>query len=157
MKRKNLVKIHVSATFMAVVVISTFFISSLIAEIKGDETFIKTVKTAIFFSLPLLIVTMPTLAITGKQLAAHSKNQKVLQKQKRMKWIMMNGMLLILLASYLYYQSNFQTINDTFLYFQIMEFVLGISNLFLIGLNMKAGFQLSNSLKIRKNKIQNII
>ncbi|MBT30934.1 MAG: hypothetical protein CMO01_14845 [Thalassobius sp.] len=147
MKRKNLVKIHLLATTIAVITILTFFTSSVFAELNGDETIFKTVKTSIFYALPLLLIAMPTLGISGNKLAGKSTNQEVLKKQKRMKLIVFNGIVLISLASFLYYQANFKAIDAVFLYAQLAEFAFGIGNLVLIGLNIKSGLVLSGRLK----------
>jgi membrane protein CcdC involved in cytochrome C biogenesis len=146
MKRSTLLKIHLIATGIAVATILTFFISSLVAEIRGDESFIKSVKAFIIYALPLMIVSMPTLAITGKKLAGQSKNRLVLVKKGRMKWIMVNGMILISLAVFLYYRSHFQVIDRIFLGAQLGEFLFGITNLTLIILNARTGKQLSGKL-----------
>lgn len=143
MGRKTLLKIHFIATAIAAITIFTFFTSSLIAEIKGDESFIKSVKSFIIYALPILIVSMPTLAITGNKLAGHSKNRLVLIKKNRMKLVMVNGMILISLAIFLFYRSHFQEIDGVFLTFQIAEFFFGMVNLTLIGLNARNGMQLT--------------
>ena len=147
MKRKSIVKLHITATVIAVLTISTFFISSLRAEIIGDNLLIKTVKTGILYALPLLLLVMPTLAITGNKLAGKSKHPSILKKLRRMKFVMINGFILIGLAVFLYYLANYQSIDDTFLYVQIAEFIFGLSNLSLIGMNIKTGLQLSGKLK----------
>lgn len=143
MKRKTLVKIHIAATMIAALTIATFFISSLIAEIQGDEILIKAVKTGIFYSLPILFLAMPTLAISGNKLANHSRHPDVLQKQRRMKFIIINGMLLITLAVFLYYRANYHAIDNSFLIAQLAEFAFGFSNLVLISMNIKTGLKLS--------------
>lgn len=151
MKRKSLVRVHVTATVLAMLTISVFFTSSLVAELSGDLNLIKTVKQGILYALPILIITMPTLAITGKKLAGGSKNPKVIEKKRRMKFIMINGIVLISLAVFLYYQSHFRVINKTFLIAQVTEFVFGLGNLTLIGLNVRAGLILSGKLKPKKS------
>ena len=60
---------------------------------------------------------------------------------------MVNGIILISLAVFLYYRANYISIDNTFLYAQITEFIFGLSNLTLIGLNIKSGLQLSGKLK----------
>lgn len=147
MKRKTLVKIHVAATIIATLTIATFFISSLTAEINGDVILIRKVKEAIFYSLPVLLVVMPALGITGNKLACKSKSPLILAKQRRMKFAFVNGVMLISLACFLYYRSHYQTIDITFLGFQFAEFALGLTNLTLIGLNIKSGLKLSGKLK----------
>jgi hypothetical protein len=149
MKRKTVVKAHIIGAIIAVITIATFFTFSLIAEINGDEAFIKQVKKGILFSLPLLLVAMPMLNITGNKLAAKSQNPIVLAKRRRMKFVLVNGITLISLACFLYYRSHYQAIDGFFLTAQIAEFALGLTNLTLIGMNIKSGFQLSGRLKKR--------
>ncbi len=150
MKRKTVVTVHLIATFVATLTISLFFTTSLIAEIKGEETFIKSVKAFILYALPIMILAMPALKITGDKLAGKSKNPTVLAKAKRMKFVVINGVGLISLAVFLYYRSHYQTIDNVFLIAQIVEFGLGITNLTLIILNAKNGMQLSGRLKAKK-------
>lgn len=147
MKRKTLVTIHIIATFIAAITIASFFLSSLAAEIKGSEAAIRKAKEAILFSLPILLLAMPALGATGNMLAGKSQNPLVLTKRKRMKFVFVNGLLLISLACFLYYRSHYQTIDGVFLAAQGTEFALGLTNLILIGLNVKSGFQLSGRLK----------
>ena len=147
MKRKNLVRIHIIATIIAAITIASFFISSLAAEINGSETAIREVKEGILYSLPVLLIAMPALGATGNILAGKSQNPIVLAKKRRMKFVFVNGLTLISLACFLYYRSHYQTIDGVFLAAQIAEFVLGLTNLTLIGLNIKSGFQLSGRLK----------
>lgn len=143
MKRKTLVIIHITATIKAACTIALFFLSSLIAELMSDEEIIRTVKASIFYSLPVLFFSMPTLAISGRKLAGHSQHPDILKKMARMKLMVFNGIILIALASFLYYYSNYYAIDSTFLYAQIVELILGFTNLLLIGLNIQDGLKLS--------------
>lgn len=93
---------------------------------------------------------MATLAISGNKLAGHFENPKIVVKQNRMKLVMLNGIMLICLAIFLFYRANFQTIDNVFLYVQIVELTLGFANLVLICLNIKSGLQLSGKLKLDK-------
>ena len=153
MKRKTLVTIHLTAAIVATLTISTFFVSSVVAEINGTEALIKKVKQVIFLALPILLIVMPALGITGNKLAGKSKNPVILSKQRRMKFIVMNGIILISLACFLYYRSLYETIDDVFLIFQFLEFSFGLLNLTLIGMNIKSGLQLSGRWK-QRNIIQ---
>lgn len=143
MKRKSLVRIHIAVTIVAALAISTFFTISLIAEISGDTTFIKQVKQFIVYALPVMIIVMPALNISGNKLVGNSQNTTVLVKRRRMKWVMINGIGLIFLAIFLYYRSHYQSIDGVFLAAQMAEFICGLTNLTLIALNAKSGFKLS--------------
>lgn len=147
MKRSQLLFFHILSTIIALLTIGSFFSFSLFAEIKGSQHFISQVKRVIFYCLPILVITMPSLAISGKRLAGNSKNLLVLSKLKRMKWIAMNGVVLVSIAIYLYYLSNFGEISQTFWIFQTVEIVFGGFNLILIGLNIKSGLVLSKKKK----------
>lgn len=150
MKRKTLVNIHIAATLIAILTMGSFFVSSLWAEMNGDETVIRKVKEVIVFSLPVLLVAMPTLGISGNKLAGKSQHPTIIAKQKRMKFVFVNGLALITSACFLYYRSHYQTIDGIFLGAQLVEFGLGLTNLILIGLNIKSGLQLSG--RAKKNK-----
>lgn len=143
MKRTKIVKVHLTATIIAVLTIINFFGFSLFAEILGQDLFIQQVKTGILYCLPILIVVMPILAISGNKLAGSSRNPLIINKMKRMKFIALNGLILILLAIYLYYHATFKTIDSTFLYVQIVELLFGAVNLGLIAMNINAGLKLS--------------
>jgi len=143
MKRLKIIRVHIVATIIAVLTISSFFTISLIAEINGNHLFIKQVKTGILYCLPIMIIAMPILMLTGKKLAGSSKSPIIIKKMKRMKLITFNGMILISLAIYLYYQAVYIAIDSTFLYVQIAELCMGALNLTLISSNIKLGMKLS--------------
>lgn len=150
MIRKTIVTVHLIATIVAVLTITTFFSISLFAEIKGDEEVIKRVKAFILYALPVMILAMPALKITGDKLAGKSKSPLIVAKAKRMKFVMVNGVMLISLAIFLYYRSHYQEIDSIFLVAQIAEFGFGLFNLSLIFMNARAGMQLSGKLKHTK-------
>lgn len=149
MKRSKIVGVHITATIIATITISSFFSFSLIAELIGNALFIKQVKTGILYCLPILIIAMPMLALSGKKLARNSKNPIVADKMKRMKLIALNGVVLISLAIYLYYHAIYKIVDRTFLYVQIVELLIGALNLGLISMNISSGLKLSG--RRRKN------
>ena len=147
MKRKSLVTIHIVATTIAAITIATFFFSSLVAEINGEEAFIRTVKERILIALPVLLVAMPALGITGNKLAGKSQNAVVLAKKRRMRLVFANGLTLVFLACFLYYRSHYLSLDSIFMVAQFAEFGFGLANLVLIVLNIRNGFQLSARFK----------
>jgi hypothetical protein len=151
MRRKTVVRIHIVATIIAVAAISCFFISSLVAEITRNEVYIRSVKRVILYLVPILLIVMPALRISGTKLCGKSQNPTILAKAKRMKFIFINGVCLIALACFLYYRSHYQSIDNIFIGAQLAEFLFGLTNLILIGLNIKSGFQLSGRLKKSKS------
>lgn len=151
MKRSSIVTAHLVATAIAVITISTFFSFSLIAEFRGEDLFIKQVKTLILYCLPILLIAMPMLVLSGKKLAGNSKSPLIIRKMRRMKFIAINGVMLISLAIFLFYYSNYKTIDSTFMCFQILELLIGALNLVLIGMNIYDGLKLSGRLKRQHN------
>ncbi|MGB0882966.1 MAG: hypothetical protein ACPGSO_08420 [Vicingaceae bacterium] len=143
MKRVKIIRIHIVATIVAILTIGSFFSFSLIAEIIGDDLFIKEVKTGILYCLPIMIITMPTLMISGKKLGGKSKSPIVLKKMNRMNFVSLNGVVLISLVIYLYYHATYKTIDNTFLFIQIAELCFGAANLSLIASNIYLGMKLS--------------
>jgi hypothetical protein len=139
-------KIHLAATLVAVLTIVSFFFSSLLAELSGELTLIKSVKAGILYTLPLLLLAMFTLKTTGDWLAGRSTAPAVLAKKKRMKLAALNGGVLVSLAIFLYYHSHFHPIGPAFWVAQGAELLLGLVNLMLIALNTRSGFQLSGRL-----------
>lgn len=152
MNSNKTIKAHIIATVIAIMTIAIFFASSLIAEIIGHDHTIQRVKKGILYGLPILIVSMPILGLTGKKLAGKRRDPKLLIKMLRMKFIAMNGAILILLAIFLYYRATYEGIDHIFLIVQIIELTIGAINLVLIASNIRSGLQLT---KARSNRTIN--
>jgi hypothetical protein len=143
MNRKVIVTTHLIAAIVAFLTIVSFFISSLVAEFSGDEALIVEVKRIIFYCLPLLFVVMPLLGISGNKLAGKSANPIIKRKMKRIKFILLNGLILTGLAIYLYVMANAGEIDGTFYALQVVELLAGATNLILLVLMFRDGFRLS--------------
>jgi len=150
MKRKRIIRIHILASIAALLLICTFFTASLLAELDSDIYVIRNVKRGILYAIPLLLVTMPVLGISGLKLAGNSRHSLVLLKKRRMKFIALNGGILIFLAIFLFYWSHYHKIDGIYLICQIIELLLGAVNLSLIGMNIKDGWTLSGKKKLKK-------
>ena len=142
MKRKLVVKIHLISTVIAGLTISSFFTATIISEVINDTLLIMAVKEKIFYALPVLLISMPSVGVSGIKLTGQYKSPVHVAKLKRMKMIAFNGILLILLATYLYISSRDGVLGQLFWVAQILELTLGATNLFLITRNIKAGFVL---------------
>ena len=133
---------HIAGSIAAILIIGFFITSSLIAELYQDTDFVLLVKKRIFYSIPILLVVMPLVGITGNNLAGNSKNPLILEKKMRMKFNF-NGVILITIASFLYYWAKNQEFGYTFSIIQIMELLLGFGNLVLLVKNFKVGKKLT--------------
>ena len=142
MKRRSIVRVHATAGIMALCLIATFFVSSLISELSGNFGWIVLVKRTVFYCMWAMLVLVPSAALTGMKLAGKSQNPIVAGKRRRMRWIAPNGLLLLTLASYLYYKANLGEIDHRFMIAQLLEFAVGFTNISLLGLMIRDGFRL---------------
>lgn len=120
---------------------------SLSVELLGDLGAIKTVKRAIISTLPVLLLVMPAMAISGNKLVGNNKSSVLLAKQKRMKFVMVHGLMLTSLAIYLFYQSHYGELDKHYHMAQFIEMGLGCTNLILMLLNFGDGRKLSGNQK----------
>ncbi len=137
--------IHRTAAIAATLCIAVFFSTTLMVELLGSQDSIATVKSLIVF--PGLFILVPALAITGGtgfSLAGERKGGLINSKRKRMPFIGLNG-LVILLPSTIYLDrlaaaGSFET---TFYAVQGLELGAGAINLMLMSLNIRDGLKLS--------------
>jgi hypothetical protein len=144
--------IHLTAATIATLCIGTFFICSIMVELLGNQASITMIKSLIVS--PGLFILVPAIAITGATgfaLAAQRKGGLIDKKKKRMPFIGVNG-ILILLPSALYLDrlaanGSFDT---SFYLVQGLELIAGGTNLFLMTLNIRDGLKLSGRLRRAK-------
>jgi len=149
MKRKNLIKIHVIGTIIGGFTLLSFFTSTLVSELLHDYNLIRNIKKLILWLLPLIIITMPSIALSGVRLAGKSKSPIFTKKLNRMKIIAFNGIFLVLLALYLFIKSRKGEFDTFFWTAQILELLSGATNITLIILNIKLGFVLKGRFRKR--------
>lgn len=141
---KKLIQTQRIAEFLAIITISSFFTSSLYAEITQNPEIILTVKTYIVYAIPLMLIFMPTIGITGKKIEKLINLPIIKRKNKRMKFMALNGTVLIILAFVLYFKAKNGKIDSTFLTLQIIEFCFGFTNISMLFLMLKDGSKLKN-------------
>ncbi|MEY8837613.1 hypothetical protein AB9K41_01095, partial [Cribrihabitans sp. XS_ASV171] len=86
--------LHAAAGALALLTISTFWVSTVLAQLLGTHATITTVKTAILYGLAVLVPAMATVGATGTGLARGWRGTKITAKQRRMKIIAANGLLI---------------------------------------------------------------
>mgnify|MGYP003109623425 CR=1 FL=1 len=151
--RQNLIKLHAASATIALLLISTFFLSSLVSEIIGDKALIITVKTYIFYAIWILLPTMAIAGITGNKLAPNAKSGVIGMKKKRMPFIAANGVLILIPAAiFLKNTAVSGTLDTTFYTVQIIELFAGFINISLMTLNLKDGLSLSKNRKAKLKK-----
>ena len=137
-------KIHVAVSLIATLCIASFFTSTLIAELFGSEDQIAMIKSLIL--MPGLLILIPAMAAIGGTGFALSKKRKdplVDSKKKRMPFIAANGILVLIpCAIFLEQWASAGAFDTKFYIVQSIELLAGITNLSLMGLNIRDGLRL---------------
>lgn len=137
--------IHRLAAVTATLCIVTFFLSTLSIELFGSEASIAQVKSLIV--MPGLFILIPTIAIAGGTGFSMSKNRKgkiVENKKKRMPFVAMNGLLILLpSAIFLDQWASAGSFDTQFYIVQSLELIAGAANIILMTLNIRDGRKLA--------------
>lgn len=151
--RTTLVRIHALAGFFAMLTIATFWVSTLISELFLSVPTVIWVKQSIVWGLLLLI---PLLMITGGSGFSLGRNvihQLLAQKKRRMPFIVLNGLLVLIpSAIYLSWKAQAGLFDAWFYSVQVLELIAGGTNLLLMGLNARDGMNLHKPIKHNHNR-----
>jgi hypothetical protein len=136
-------KLHAFTGAVALLCIGIFWVSTAVSELFLGHASVAAVKNAILTAMWLLI---PALAVTGASGFALGKGRggRLLQaKQRRMKAIAANGLLVLLPSAYaLAALANAGRFDGLFYGIQALELAAGAVNISLIALNMRDGLRL---------------
>ncbi|MDX8462236.1 ferredoxin--NADP reductase [Mesorhizobium humile] len=136
--------VHPVAGLIAVLTIATFWLSTALSELFGSEAAVVAVKTAVPWGLFILI---PALAATGGSGFAWSKGQRqglVGTKLKRMPFIAVNGIVVLIPAAlFLASKARVGEFDTTFYIVQALELIAGATNITLLGLAIRDGMKLT--------------
>lgn len=146
--------IHPVAGALAMLTITTFWVSTTLSELFASHAIVTAVKTAIPWGFLLLIPALVAAGGSGFVLAkGRPRAGLVGAKIKRMPLIAANG-ILILIPSALFLASKAKAAEfDTAFYaVQALEVIAGVVNLVLLGLNMRDGLKMKGRLRRRPVK-----
>jgi len=136
--------LHPLAGAIALVLIATFWIATVLSETLGATETVVIVKTTIPWGLLLLV---PALALAGRSgfsLARHRPCGLSAVKRKRMPVIAANGLLVLVPASlFLAVKAHAGQFDMAFYTVQAVELVAGAVNIALLGMNMRDGLRMS--------------
>lgn len=137
--------IHAAAATTVILVIATFWVSTVASELLFDQTAIAAVKRVIaIYGLAILVPALALTGATGFALARARKGALVAGKTKRMPFIALNGMLVLVPAAlYLYYKSGAGEFDTLFHAVQAIELGAGLTQLVLMSLNFRDGLRLA--------------
>jgi len=140
--------IHPVAGAMALLTISTFWLSTLLAELFGSEAFVISVKTTIPWGFFVLIPALMTAGGTGFVLSKGDSAGVIGAKLKRMPFIAVNGLLVLITAAlFLASKARAGEFDTAFYGVQALELLAGATNISLLGLNMRDGLRLKGRLR----------
>jgi hypothetical protein len=144
--------IHGIAGTTAMLIITSFWISTLVSEIFLDYAAVAAVKHAIVYGLFLLV---PFMAATGGSGFALGKTRKgclLDQKKKRMAIIGTNGLLVMIPAAiFLNGKAAAGEFDALFYAVQGVELIVGVVQLTLMSMNFRDGLKLAGKLRPRAN------
>lgn len=134
-------RVHAVAGVLALTLIGSFFIASVVVEVFGDHTAVKSVKTAIAFALLALVPCMAITGGTGRSLSASRLRAPLIRrKQRRMAVAAAIGLLVLVPCAVtlqaLAADGDFGT---AFAVVQAVELIGGAVNITLLSLNVRDG------------------
>ncbi len=140
--------IHRIAGLLATGTIATFLTATLVAWLSGSHTTIALIAHRIV--VPGLFILIPALATTGGSgfwLSQSRTGRLVSVKIRRMRLIALNGVLILvptaLFLNHLTHTGSFSTL---FMIIQVGEWLAGIVNMTLMGLNIRDGLRMQGRL-----------
>ncbi|MFD2233564.1 hypothetical protein [Phaeospirillum tilakii] len=138
-------RLHPIAGGLALGLIALFLTATVLVELAGDAPAIATVKSAILWAIPLLVVAMATAGATGRALARPNPAASA-AKLARMKLIGANGLLVLIPAAwFLAGKAQAGQFDTAFALVQTLELATGGINLLLLSRNLRAGLIRSES------------
>ncbi|NVO17502.1 MAG: hypothetical protein HXX10_26035 [Rhodoplanes sp.] len=139
--------VHGIAGTTAFVTILAFWTSTVVSELLADAATVAAVKLTIAWGLLLLVPALAVTGLTGFRLAGGSAAPLVAGKKRRMPVIAANGILVLVpCALTLAVLSARGDYGPTFQAVQTLELIAGLTNLVLIGKNIRDGLTLAGRL-----------
>lgn len=134
---------HPTAGALALLTISTFWLSTALSELFGAEATVIAVKTAIPWGFLILIPALMAAGSSGFALAKGRRGGVVSAKIKRMPLIAANGLLVLIpCAFFLATKARAGEFDSAFYAVQALELLAGAANITLLGLNMRDGLRM---------------
>ncbi|MXP10231.1 hypothetical protein [Pseudoblastomonas halimionae] len=135
--------IHPLAGALALFLIASFWLSTVVVELVGTPEQVASLKMAIPWFFLLLVPAMVAAGGSGQRLAAGWRNPRVDAKRKRMVVIACNGVLVLMpSAIFLALKAGEGAFDRSFYVVQTIELIAGAVNIVLLGLNMRDGLRM---------------
>lgn len=140
-------KLHPIAGITATVMISIFWLATVIVELIGSRPAIAAVKEAIPWGFFILIPALILTGFSGFRVAGKGATPEIGRKKLRMPFIAANGIVILVPAAlYLASCAVHGSFGQSFYIVQAIELTAGAVNLTLMGLNIRDGLRLAGKL-----------
>jgi hypothetical protein len=144
--KENIVKSrsHAIVGLVSFAFIASFWTSTLVSELFLSQHAVASVKQAIVYAFAIFIPFIIATGATGFAMGGKSTNPRVAAKRRRMPFVALNGVLVMVPAAlFLNAKAGAGEFDAWFYAIQVLELVAGAVNLSLIGLNIRDGIQLT--------------
>ena len=136
--------IHAVAGVLAFLFIATFWTSTVVSELFLDHSAVTSVKVAITYAFIAFVPCMAITGATGFAMGGKSTFPILVAKRRRMPIIGANGLLVLIPAAiFLSIKAQAGEFDTVFYAVQVLELLAGATNLFLMGLNIRDGREMS--------------
>jgi hypothetical protein len=135
--------IHPLAGGVALITITTFWLSTIFTELFASQATVIAVKTAIPWGFLLLIPALAATGASGFTLAKGRRAELINAKMKRMPLIAANGILVLIpSALFLASKAKIAEFDAIFYIVQALEIIAGATNIQLLSLNILDGLRM---------------
>jgi hypothetical protein len=149
-------RLHGIMGFLAMVIISLFFVSTVTVELMRNEQAVASVKQMIVYGLFILVPAMMLTGISGKAIVGTRQGRLIKTKMKRMIVVAANGILILIPCAIILNKLAISgTFNAAFYMIQGVELLAGAVNIVLMGMNIRDGLLLTGRIKKRRRMISN--
>ena len=137
--------VHAIAGTLALAIVTTFWIGTVVSELWLDIPQVVAVKTAIVWpGLPLMVLAMAATGGSGFALGRGRQGRLIDAKQRRMRVLGANGLLVMVpCALFLRAQALDGQFDTTFYAVQMLELATGALQWTLLAANLRDGLRLS--------------
>lgn len=140
-------KLHAIFGTVALLCITTFWLSTVVSELFMDQASVAAVKNAVLSGMWLLIPSMAVTGGSGFSLAKGRSGGLVSVKGQRMKVVAANGLLVLLPSAFVLASwANAGRFDGVFYLLQGLELLAGAVNFSLLVMNLRDGLKLSGRL-----------
>jgi len=136
--------IHTVAGVLAFLFIAMFWTSTMVSELFLDHSAVTSVKVAVTYAFIAFVPCMAITGATGFAMAGKDTSPILVAKRRRMPIIGANGLVVLIPAAiFLSIKAQADEFDTAFYTVQVLELLAGATNLFLMGLNIRDGRQMS--------------